>query len=115
MAPDNSLQRTGAHFHSQDDVYVFIDRYKEELPVKAMCDVFKVSRSGYSHGAREHPVGCFLRLCGHTLNQLFRSVELPKPAPRTTYRYSGEFNATAVRLTVGEPDLTQELRNRSTF
>src|SRR3546814_15357747 len=28
----------------------------------------------------------------------FRSVPMPKPGPRTTYRYSAEFKATAVHL-----------------
>ena len=33
-----------------------------------------------------------------TLNSLFRCVEMPRPGPRTTAKYSDRFKATAVRL-----------------
>lgn len=41
---------------------------------------------------------CFLRFGGHPDLTNQESVKMPRPGPRTTYKYSDEFKATAVRL-----------------
>ncbi len=44
------------------------------------------------------PTGYFLRLSGHPELTLQECSEMPRPGPRTTYKYSDRFKATAVRL-----------------